>query len=435
MRSNKKTMGKMLKMIFLTLSMAFVFGLKTLNIEASELAQSSIIKSVKVDKKDVKLGDIVNVEVELNPDLLHSNSYCEIGVMFANENYTDMLERSYRDTLYLDKTESNNVYKGSLEITDDMISGEWYINNILLEIGKIEEGGIIYRGDDYMFSAYDEYNKNIFSAEYELYYRDTDIPYNFIKYDFSNQKINVSGTSAVLPKIESLTMEKDSQDEDTVIFKATLNEGGEESAICIELDYLLSNGEIESIALFNENGSIYEGELQIDKNESYKLINAEIRTGIVHAPIDAVSGMVFFTKVGVKDIKLSDYNINVNEVIQSGWVLLDNKWYYYNEDGSVRVGWLNDNGTWYYLRSNGEMATGWELVGNQWYYLNEGGAMTTGWLNNGGTWYYLDESGAMVTGWLNNGGIWYYLNQNGSMATNTVVDGWKIDASGVATPL
>ncbi|NRT74140.1 glucan-binding YG repeat protein [Clostridium beijerinckii] len=56
--------------------------------------------------------------------------------------------------------------------------------------------------------------------------------------------------------------------------------------------------------------------------------------------------------------------------------------------------------------------------------------MKTGWFNDNGTWYYLNGSGAMQTGWLNDNGTWYYLYSNGSMAANTVINGYKLSASG-----
>ena len=36
----------------------------------------------------------------------------------------------------------------------------------------------------------------------------------------------------------------------------------------------------------------------------------------------------------------------------------------------------------------------------------------------------------MATGWVNDNGTWYYLNGSGAMLSNTVVDGYKLGASG-----
>ncbi|MBP3909123.1 MAG: peptidoglycan DD-metalloendopeptidase family protein [Turicibacter sp.] len=161
---------------------------------------------------------------------------------------------------------------------------------------------------------------------------------------------------------------------------------------------------------------------------------------------------------------------------QTGWQKVDGTWYYLNSSGVMQTGWLKDRGTWYYLKSSGAMATGWEKVNGTWYYLNSSGAMQTGWQKVDGTWYYLNSSGAMLTGWQKVDGTWYYLNSSGamlagwqdiggaryylnlsngamltgwqkidgnwyyfysggSMATNTEIDGWSIDANGIATKI
>ncbi|SDM27917.1 Putative cell wall binding repeat-containing protein, partial [Romboutsia lituseburensis DSM 797] len=57
------------------------------------------------------------------------------------------------------------------------------------------------------------------------------------------------------------------------------------------------------------------------------------------------------------------------------------------------------------------------------------------WKSVNGTWYYLKNSGAMATGWQMISGKWYYLYSSGAMAKNTVIDGWKINSSGVATKI
>ena len=120
---------------------------------------------------------------------------------------------------------------------------------------------------------------------------------------------------------------------------------------------------------------------------------------------------------------------------QTGWQKVDGTWYYLNSSGVMQTGWLKDRGTWYYLKSSGAMATGWEKVNGTWYYFNSSGAMLTGWQKVDGTWYYFNSSGAMLTGWQKIDGNWYYFYSGGSMATNTEIDGWSIDANGIATKI
>ena len=95
-------------------------------------------------------------------------------------------------------------------------------------------------------------------------------------------------------------------------------------------------------------------------------------------------------------------------------------------------GWIkNADGTWSFKKEDGNLAIGWLKDNNTWYYLNGQGVMQTGWIKDGSTWYYLNGSGAMQTGWLKDtNGKWYYLYNSGAMAYSTVIDGYKLDASG-----
>ena len=48
--------------------------------------------------------------------------------------------------------------------------------------------------------------------------------------------------------------------------------------------------------------------------------------------------------------------------MQTGWVKVDNKWYYMNPSGAMRTGWLKLNDVWYYLKSSGVMACNESMV-------------------------------------------------------------------------
>lgn len=107
----------------------------------------------------------------------------------------------------------------------------------------------------------------------------------------------------------------------------------------------------------------------------------------------------------------------------TGWRLLGNVWYYFDDQGVMATGWRWIGGKWYYMNSAGAMQSGWFQDGQTWYYANGSGVMQTGWLNRGGTWYYLTGSGAMVEGWAYIGGSWYYMVPgNGAM----VGAGWHL---------
>lgn len=122
---------------------------------------------------------------------------------------------------------------------------------------------------------------------------------------------------------------------------------------------------------------------------------------------------------------------------KSGWENINGKWYIFDSDGWMLYDWKKDGDNWYFLgRSNdGAMKTGWVLIDNKWYYNNENGAMQTGWQKVSGEWYYLDHTGAMQTSWIKDDGKDYYLYFDGPMAHDCDLYGYHFDEHGTATKL
>lgn len=75
---------------------------------------------------------------------------------------------------------------------------------------------------------------------------------------------------------------------------------------------------------------------------------------------------------------------------------------------------------------------GWiQNADGTWSYNHNGDFYKHTWLQiNGQKWYHFNESGIMSTGWIKSNGEWYYLYSDGSMASNTVIDGYRLNASG-----
>ena len=121
-------------------------------------------------------------------------------------------------------------------------------------------------------------------------------------------------------------------------------------------------------------------------------------------------------------------------------------WWILNPDGTYpKAQWLWINNRWYYFNQEGYMFTGWLFYNNAWYYFEEKeggeqGKMSLGWKEIRGFWYYFSEevgaeNGKMRTGWQEVKGKWYYLNpesgaDNGKMLFNTKVDGYILGADG-----
>ena len=45
-------------------------------------------------------------------------------------------------------------------------------------------------------------------------------------------------------------------------------------------------------------------------------------------------------------------------MVSNNWILFDNKWYYFDQSGTMRTGWIQWNNLWYYLNLDGSMASG-----------------------------------------------------------------------------
>lgn len=137
--------------------------------------------------------------------------------------------------------------------------------------------------------------------------------------------------------------------------------------------------------------------------------------------LDESGAMV--TGLQIVDGRMSHFNAGGvwEGYVSKGWRKDCGNWYYVGLNGELAKGWKQVGGIWYYMNEEGVMQTGWQKIGGVWYFLNSSGAMVTGWQQIGKTWYYFSPSGAMKTGWLQQGNVWYYLNSSGAMVTGDVM--------------
>ena len=135
-----------------------------------------------------------------------------------------------------------------------------------------------------------------------------------------------------------------------------------------------------------------------------------------------------------------------------GWAYLSytyegqtkSEWYHFGDDNIMDSGWFLDGNTWYYLSMNhngffGEMVKGWHHDGQdgRWYYLDaNNGAMHTNWSKIGGEYYFLNPTAPAQTWFYDNAtGRWNFGDVNsrplGSMYQNeTTPDGYHVNESG-----
>ena len=96
------------------------------------------------------------------------------------------------------------------------------------------------------------------------------------------------------------------------------------------------------------------------------------------------------------------------------------KKYYFNEKGQLQVGWFEYNGRTVYSNQSGIRfeRSGWNLINEKWYYLDENYGRCTGWLvfnkdQENEMCYYLADDGVMVTGEQIIQGVKYYFSPSG----------------------
>ncbi|MDO5416579.1 MAG: hypothetical protein Q4F29_05220 [Lachnospiraceae bacterium] len=144
-----------------------------------------------------------------------------------------------------------------------------------------------------------------------------------------------------------------------------------------------------------------------------------------------------YSSGGGSSSSAKDYTMHGN------WELNGTNWTFKKNSGANAVSeWGLINQKWYYFNEQGYMVTGWQQINSQWYYFettagSEQGMMKAGWVmdNFYQAWFYLNPSGTMATGWQQIDGKWYYLNpvsdgRKGAMAANTYVEGYYVGADG-----
>ena len=112
------------------------------------------------------------------------------------------------------------------------------------------------------------------------------------------------------------------------------------------------------------------------------------------------------------------YYMQQDGTMATGWIKVNDVWYYFNTDGSLfsgwksngndwylmkpemAAGWAQDSGTWYYFKASGVMAANeWILYENQWYWFNQNGIAAVGWQEIDGSWEFFDNSGVWQYTW------------------------------------
>ena len=156
------------------------------------------------------------------------------------------------------------------------------------------------------------------------------------------------------------------------------------------------------------------------------------------APMDPVQPMDFTPGWNLVNGKYY-YYLDDGTMVRGQWFKDGNDWYYFNDDGTMKSAeWFRDGIDTYYLRDWGGMLhdqfyryegklyyfRGWGgmmynikfQANGKWYKANADGTLVTGWSEENGKYYYYNEDASLYTqeGWLNLGGTYYYISADGS---------------------
>jgi len=116
------------------------------------------------------------------------------------------------------------------------------------------------------------------------------------------------------------------------------------------------------------------------------------------------------------------YDCWVDTTKYEEWGKISSKPAYFDKNNrQVKSAWISTGKKMYYLDSSGYRSSGWKVddTDGKTYYLDPTtGEMRTGWMNLNNSWYYLGLNGVMQKGWLNLNKKWYYFTPNGQMVIN-----------------
>lgn len=172
-----------------------------------------------------------------------------------------------------------------------------------------------------------------------------------------------------------------------------------------------------SVAYFDDDGDALSGLQSIDGSLYYFADDYRMQTGF-QSIADAV------------------YYFGSDGSLQTGFIDCDGDRYYSNAQGVLQSGWVTVEDQRYYCDANGMLLTDWQIIDDMTCYFTPMGALSTGWQQIGGKTYYFAENGAMAIGWQLLNGCYYYFGTEGAMVVSSTVDGYILDANGVAsTPM
>ena len=91
----------------------------------------------------------------------------------------------------------------------------------------------------------------------------------------------------------------------------------------------------------------------------------------------------------------------------------------FNQNRDDKGTWMKTDGHWWFKYTSGGYAKHWELLDEKWYYFDDQGWMKSNeWINPDGNWYYLSNDGSILTDYNRVNGKPYFFRPNGVCVEN-----------------
>ena len=91
----------------------------------------------------------------------------------------------------------------------------------------------------------------------------------------------------------------------------------------------------------------------------------------------------------------------------------------FNQNRDDKGTWMKTDGRWWFKYSSGGYAKHWELLDEKWYYFDDQGWMKSNeWINPDGNWYYLSNDGSILTDYNRVNGKPYFFRTSGVLVEN-----------------
>ena len=379
------------------------YGFIVSNTKADSETPVIDVNSIKLSTKSATTGDTVKISIKITDNVSVDKAYIQL-INYDTGKIIGWTNLTFNET--------TGLYEYSMEITDAVPNGHWYV---------------------YGIQAYDAVN-NVSMESFRNYEHLFVVTRNNADvHKWNNGTILQQPTCTKIgekifeclvcheTKTETIkALGHDYSNEWTIDKEATCTEEGSKSHHCTRCDEKKDVARIEKLnhswkltstiesTKDKEGKNIYTCSLCNEKRE-------EVIPKLIGKWVTNNSGKWFGYPDGTYE--------------NTGFKKINEDTYYFQSNGYVKTGWLSDNGVWYYFNKDGIMQTGWSGPGRQ-YYFDDAGKMLEKQFTPDG--YYVGSSGAYVrNGWVLNNGKYYYMNGSGKMVKCSWVGSYYLGSDGV----